>query len=114
MIMKTKESLNSKVNKLISASEVASKAGISLHALRERAKHKGIVATKISNINYYNHNQVAILTQSKVVRSKKDVLLCGLCEDYPSFSDKELSEIVGLKVSRPQFFIFESKMNKKL
>ena len=52
--------------------------------------------------------------QSKVVRSKKDALLCDLCEDYPSFSDKELSEIVGLKVSRPQFFIFESKMNKKL
>ncbi len=113
MIMNAKESLNSKINKK-AASEVASKAGISLHALRERAKNKGIVATKISNINYYNHNQVAILTQSKVVRSKKDALLCDLCEDYPSFSDEELSEIVGLKVSRPQFFIFESKMNKKL
>ena len=113
MIMNAKESLNSRINKK-SASEVASKAGISLQALRERAKNKGIVATKISNINYYNHNQVAILTQSKVVRSKKDALLCDLCEDYPSMSDEELSEIVGLKVSRPQFFIFESKMNKKL
>ena len=46
------KSLNSRINKK-TASEVASKAGISLHALRERAKHKGIVATKISNINYY-------------------------------------------------------------
>ena len=113
MIMKIKESLNSRINKKAS-SEVASKAGISLQALRERAKHKGIVATKISNINYYNHNQVAILTQSKVVRSKKDALLCDLCEVFPSFSDEELSEIVGMKVSRPQFFIFESKMNKEL
>ena len=112
MIMKTKESLNSRINKK-AASEIASKAGISLQALRERAKNKGIVATKISNINYYNCNQEAILTQSKVVRSKKDALLCDLCEDYPSFSDEELSEIVGLKVSRPLFFIFESKMNKK-
>ena len=110
--MKATESLNSKVNKKASA-EVASKAGISLQALRERAKNKGIVATKISNINYYNHNQVAILTQSKVVRSKKDSLLYDLCEDYPSFSDEELSEIVGMKVSKPQFFIFESKMNKQ-
>ena len=113
MIMKTKESLNSKINKK-AASEVASKAGISLHALRERAKHKGIVATKISNINYYNHNQVAILTQSKVVKTKKLALICDLCEKFPSISDEELSEIVGLKLSRPQFFIFESKMNKKL
>ena len=113
MIMKTKESLNSRINKK-SASEIASKAGISLQALRERAKNKGIVATKISNINYYNCNQEAILTQSKVVRSIKDALLCDLCEYYSSFSDEELSEIVGLKVSRPLFFIFESKMNKKL
>ena len=112
MIMKTKESLNSRINKK-SASEVASKAGISLQALRERAKNKGIVATKISNINYYNHNQVAILTQSKVVRSKKDALICDLCEKFPSISDEDLSEIVGLKLSRPQFFIFESKMNKQ-
>ena len=52
MIMKTKESLNSKINKK-SAAEIASKAGISLQALRERAKRKGIVANKISNINYY-------------------------------------------------------------
>ena len=107
------ESLNSRINKK-SASEIASKAGISLQALRERAKNKGIVATKISNINYYNCNQEAILTLSKVVRSKKDALLCDLCEYYSSFSDEELSEIVGLKVSRPLFFIFESKMNKKL
>ena len=113
MIMNAKESLNSKVNKK-SASEIASKVGISLQALRERAKNKGIVATKILNINYYNCNQEAILTQSKVVKTKKDALLCDLCEDYPSFSDEELSEIVGLKASRPQFFIFESKMNKKL
>lgn len=109
--MKATESLNSKINKK-SAAEIASKAGISLQALRDRAKRKGIVATKISNINYYNSNQEAILTQSKVVRSKKDALLCDLCEDYPGFSDEELSEIVGLKVSRPQFFIFESKLNK--
>ena len=109
--MNAKESLNSKINKK-SASEVASKAGISLQALRERAKNKGIVATKISNINYYNHNQAAILTQSKVVRSKKDALICDLCEKFPSISDEDLSEIVGLKVSRPQFFIFKSKMNK--
>ena len=106
------KSLNSKINKK-AASEVASKAGISLQALRERVKRKGIVATKISNINYYNHNQVAILIQSKVVRSKKDDLLCDLCEKFPSMSDEELSEIVGLKVSRPQFFIFESKINKR-
>lgn len=111
--MKAKESLNSRINKK-SASEIASKSGISLQALRERAKNKGIVATKISNINYYNCNQEAILTQSKVVRSKKDALLCDICEYYPGFSDKELSEIVCLKVSRPLFFIFESKMNKKL
>ena len=110
--MKATESLNSKINKK-AAAEVASKAGISLHALRERAKHKGIVATKISNINYYNHNQVAILTQSKVVRSKKDALICDLCEKFPSISDEDLSEIVGLKLSRPQFFIFESKINKR-
>ena len=113
MIMNAKESLISRINKK-AASEVASKAGISLHALRERAKHKGIVATKISNINYYNHNQVAILTQSKVVKTKKLALICDLCEKFPSMSDEELSEIVGTKVSRPQFFIFESKMNKKL
>ena len=113
MIMKAKESLNSRINKK-AASEIASQAGISLHALRERAKNKGIVATKISNINYYNCNQEAILTQSKVVRSKKLALICDLCEKFPSMSDEELSEIVGLKVSRPQFFIFESKMNLKL
>ena len=113
MIMNTKESLNSRINKK-AASEVASKAGISLQALRERAKNKGIVATKISNINYYNCNQEAILTQSKVVKTKKLALICDLCEKFPSMSDEELSEIVGLKVSRPQFFIFESKMNKKL
>ena len=112
MIMNAKESLNSRINKK-TASEVASKAGISLQALRERAKHKGIVATKILNINYYNPNQVAILTQSKVVRSKKDALICDLCEKFPSMSDEELSEIVVLKVSRPQFYIFESKMNKQ-
>ena len=106
------KSLNSRINKK-AASEVASKAGISLQALRERAKNKGIVATKISNINYYNHNQVAILTQSKVVKTKKLALICDLCEKFPSMSDEELSEIVGLTVSRPQFFIFESKMNKQ-
>ena len=112
MTMKATESLNSRINKK-SASEVAKKAGISLQALRERAKHKGIVATRISNINYYNVNQVAILTQSRIVKSKKDALICQLCEDYPMMSDEELSEIVGLKVSRPQFFIFESKINKQ-
>ncbi len=96
----------------IAASEIASETGITLHDLRERAKHKGIVATKFANINYYNVNQVAILTRSKLVRSKSDALLCELCEKYPTLSENELSLITGQKVWKPQFFIFQSKMNK--
>ena len=58
--------------------------------------------------------QINILLKNNVVKTKKLALICDLCEKFPSMSDEELSEIVGLKVSRPQFFIFESKMNKKL
>lgn len=99
------------INK-IAASEIARESGITQQTLRDRAKQKKIKATKISNRNYFTIAQAEILTKSKFVKTKKHVLLCELCEKYPTLSEDELSLITGSKVWKPQFFIFQSKMNK--
>ena len=112
--IKVKESLNSKVNKLISAKNARVKLGISDSLLRQKAKENKVNPVFIKNVRHYTEEQINLLLKDNVVKTKKLALICDLCEKFPSMSDKELSEIVGLKVSRPQFFIFESKMNKKL
>ena len=112
--IKVKESLNSKVNKLISAKNARAKLGISDSFLRQKAKENEVNPVFIKNVRHYTEEQINLLLKNNVVKTKKLALICDLCEKFPSMSDEELSEIVGLKVSRPQFFIFESKMNKKL
>ena len=112
--MNTKESLNSKVNKLISAKNTRVRLGISDSFLRQKAKENKVNPVFIKNVRHYTEEQINLLLKNNVVKTKKLALICDLCEKFPSMSDQELSEIVGLKVSRPQFFIFESKMNKKL
>ena len=112
--MKAKESLNSKVNKLISAKNARAKLGISDSFLRQKAKENKVNPVFIKNVRHYTEEQINLLLKNNVVKTKKLALICDLCEKFPSMSDEELSEIVGLKVSRPLFFIFESKMNKKL
>ena len=114
MIMNTKKSLNSKVNKLISAKNARVKLGISDSFLRQKAKENEVNPVFIKNVRHYTEDQINLLLKNNVVKTKKLALICDLCEKFPSMSDDELSEIVGLKVSRPKFFIFESKMNKKL
>ncbi len=99
------------INK-ISASDLARQTGITHQTLRDRARQKRIKAAKISNRNYFTIAQAEILTKSKFVKTNKDVLLCELCEKYPTLSENELSLITGQKVWKPQYFIFQSKMNK--
>jgi len=106
------QSLNSKINKQISAAEASRISGLSLPELKKRAAKKGIAATKFRNTLLFDAKKMKAITDERYVRNNKDAIICQLCEDFPNLSDAELSEMVGVPVMRPKFFIFESKMNK--
>lgn len=48
---------------------------------------------------------------NRLIKTKTDALIAQLCEDYPKLSDSQLSEMIGKKVVKPKYFIFESKIN---
>lgn len=81
--------------------------------LKKRAGQKGVAATKYRNTLLFDAKKMKAITDERHVKNKTDALICQLCEDYPNMSDAELSEMVGGPVTRPKFFIFESKINKK-
>lgn len=112
--MKATESLNSRVNRLISTKQAVEKACISQTTFKKRAKQKGIKGIMIANNNYYTQEQIDLITSYKIVTTKKEQLLAELCLDYPYLSNDELSDMVGVNVVKPKYFIFQSKMNKKL
>ena len=114
MIMNTKESLNSRINRLISTKKALEKACISETTFRKRAKRKGIKGVMIGNNNYYTQEQIDLITSYKIVTTKKEELIAELCLNYPYLSNDELSNMVGIKIIKPKYFIFQSKMNKKL
>jgi len=111
--MKTTQSLNSKINKQISAAEASRISGLSLPELKKRAAKKGITSTKFRNTLLFDAKKMKVITDERHVKTKKDAIICQLCEDYPHLSDADLSEIVGVPVMRPKFFIFESKINRR-
>lgn len=111
--MKAAQSLNSKINKQISAAEASRISGISVPELKKRADQKGIKYSKFRNTLLFDAKKMKAITDERYVRSKKDAMICQLCEDYPNMSDSQLSEMVGVPVTRPKIFIFESKINKR-
>ena len=87
MIMKTKESLNSKVNKLISAKNARVKLGISDSFLRQKAKENKVNPVFIKNVRHYTEEQINLLLKNNVVKTKKT-------SSYMRFMRK-VSEYVG-------------------
>lgn len=110
--MKTTQSLNIRINKQISAAEASRISGLSLLELKKIASQKGIQHSKFRNMLLYDAKKMKAITDERHVKTKTDALICQLCEDYPNLSDADLSEMVGVPVTRPKFFIFESKINK--
>lgn len=108
-----KQSLNSKINKQISAAEASRISGLSLPELKKRAGQKGIQHSKFRNTLLFDAKKMKAITDERHVKNKTDALICQLCEDYPNMLDAELSEMVGVPVTRPKYFIFESKINKR-
>jgi hypothetical protein len=111
--MKTTQSLNSRINKQISAAEASRISGLSVSELKKRAAQKRIQPTKFRNTLLFDAKKMKAITDERYVKNKTDALICQLCEYYPKLSDADLSEMVGVPVTRPKFFIFESKINKR-
>lgn len=108
-----KQSLNSKINKQISVAEASRISGLSLPELKKRAVQKMIQPTKFRNTLLFDAKKMKAITDERHVKTKTDALICQLCEYYPKLSDADLSEMVGVPVTRPKFFIFQSKINKR-
>ena len=108
-----KQSLNSIINKQISAAEASRISGLSVSELKKRASQKRIQPTKFRNTFLFDAKKMKAITDERHVKNKTDALICQLCEDYPNMSDADLSEMVGVPVTHPKYFIFESKINKR-